>query len=137
MTFGRGYTSGCVGASGHFFVMGGSHFMTCPPGIECYDFVAQKWRIFGHNLTQHQHVVTAVPVLAAPLHTDVLNDNNNNDNNNDEGEDDGDHIFHDGEDGDVEGGDGGAAFVDNAAALVDGILGDYLMRASHQVQYLL
>eukprot|EP01035_Chromulina_nebulosa_P023663 gene23663-30685_t len=49
MHYGRGYTSGCVGASGNFFVIGGSHAATCPPGMECYDFIAQKWRIFGNT----------------------------------------------------------------------------------------
>ena len=141
MHYGRGYTSGCVGASGNFFVIGGSHVATCPPGMECYDFIAQKWRIFGN---------TPIPPMAvadadvAPIHQmDILIDDDDDDNDGHIGEQDDDDDEEENEmdfigleinDDDGNGGDG----MDGIEApFADGIPVESLRRASHQVQYLL
>jgi len=49
MHCGRGYTAGCVGSSNSLFVVGGTHLAHLQPGIEVYDFKADRWRHYGVN----------------------------------------------------------------------------------------
>lgn len=44
MCRGRGYTTGCMGSSGMFYVSGGLADREFVDGIECYDFRANRWR---------------------------------------------------------------------------------------------
>jgi len=53
MHCGRGYTAGCVGSSNNLFVIGGTHLAQLQPGIEVYDFRADRWRHYGVNSTMH------------------------------------------------------------------------------------
>jgi hypothetical protein len=47
MLRGRGYTAGCVGSRGSFYVSGGIEHLKLQDGLEIFDFAADKWRQMG------------------------------------------------------------------------------------------